>query len=200
MSTLIQSQCWPLQFRAIAKLILISLADQANDEGFCWPSIESLIKRTGLSERAVQNCLNELERSKTIVRKRRKHATTVYLVVPHLSTAPKHERQYIAIDETTRDSVFAHALNSRGAPRAPLKSRPARGAPMGAPRAPNVPAPRAPQSLLIIKESAHARPPKGGGGSAQERSPPPITPEARAVGQLAAKAARALLLTGGAHG
>jgi len=198
MSTLIQSQCWPLQFKAIAKLILISLADQANDEGFCWPSIESLIKRTGLSERAVQNCLNELERSKTIVRKRRRHATTVYLVVPHLSTAPKHERQYIAIDETTRDSVFAHALNSRGAPRAPLKSRPARGAPMGAPRAPNVPAPRAPQSLLIIKESAHAPPPKGGGGSAQERSPPPITPEARAVGQRVAKAARALL-TGGAH-
>lgn len=43
-----------------AKLVLVSLADQANDEGLCWPSIESLSTRTCLCERAVQKALKAL--------------------------------------------------------------------------------------------------------------------------------------------
>ena len=47
--------------KSTAKLILIKLADQANDEGRCWPSIRWICKHTELSERSVQNGLRWLE-------------------------------------------------------------------------------------------------------------------------------------------
>lgn len=43
------------------KAVLISLADQANDAGVCWPSVASLCERTCLGARTVQRALRELE-------------------------------------------------------------------------------------------------------------------------------------------
>jgi len=43
------------------KLILLGLADWANDEGLCWPSIEKLASKTGLSRRAIQTNIGQLE-------------------------------------------------------------------------------------------------------------------------------------------
>lgn len=37
-----------------ARLVMLALADRADDNGFCWPSIEDLAERTRLSPRAVQ--------------------------------------------------------------------------------------------------------------------------------------------------
>jgi len=43
------------------KLLLIALADHANDEDqLCWPSQEHLIKKTGLDRRSVQRSLSTL--------------------------------------------------------------------------------------------------------------------------------------------
>lgn len=42
------------------KLIMLSLADHANDEGRCYPSIGRLCLRTGLKERAIQTNLKRL--------------------------------------------------------------------------------------------------------------------------------------------
>lgn len=37
------SACWPLQgMTATKKAVLISLADNANDDGVCWPSISTI--------------------------------------------------------------------------------------------------------------------------------------------------------------
>lgn len=56
MSTIIMSACWPLQGMSPSqKAVLVSLADQANDDGVCWPSVESIGRRTCLSERAVRD-------------------------------------------------------------------------------------------------------------------------------------------------
>src|SRR5690554_1419928 len=61
-STVIMSQCWPIQgISATQKAVLISLADNANDDGVCWPSIASISERTCLSERAVRSSLRKLE-------------------------------------------------------------------------------------------------------------------------------------------
>lgn len=43
------------------RLIMLALADHADDEGRCYPSIARLCQRTGLSERAVRNNLRKLE-------------------------------------------------------------------------------------------------------------------------------------------
>ena len=67
---------------AAQKLVLISLADQSNDDGRCWPSIESLKKRTGLCERSVQTHITDLEKSGHITRDFRSGRSTVYVVHP----------------------------------------------------------------------------------------------------------------------
>ncbi len=61
MSTIIMSRCWPLSLPAVAKAVLISLADQANDHGVCWPSISTICMRTCYGERAVQNAVKLLQ-------------------------------------------------------------------------------------------------------------------------------------------
>lgn len=70
MSTVIMAQCWPLQMSPAQKAVLISLADQANDHGVCWPSIETICTRTCLSRRAVILAIGCLEKIGVIVAKK----------------------------------------------------------------------------------------------------------------------------------
>ena len=43
------------------RFVLIALADNANDDGECWPSIATLSRKTGLCERSVRTSLRWLE-------------------------------------------------------------------------------------------------------------------------------------------
>lgn len=43
-----------------AKLILVKLADNANEDGYCWPSVALIMRHTELSERAVRGHLKGL--------------------------------------------------------------------------------------------------------------------------------------------
>lgn len=43
------------------KIVMLSLADHADDEGYCYPSIARLKRRTGLAERTVQNAISRLK-------------------------------------------------------------------------------------------------------------------------------------------
>lgn len=42
-------------------LVLLAMADFANDEGLCWPSVATLAKKARLSDRQAQRALRELE-------------------------------------------------------------------------------------------------------------------------------------------
>lgn len=55
------SACWPIQVSPTQKAVLISLADNANDDGVCWPRISQICERTCLSERAVRTAIRDLE-------------------------------------------------------------------------------------------------------------------------------------------
>lgn len=81
-STIILGQCWPLQLPPTAKAVLISLADQANDSGVCWPSVGTIAKRTCLSERACQKAMVYLETAGFIRKDERPGRSTVF----HIST------------------------------------------------------------------------------------------------------------------
>ncbi|WP_254918077.1 helix-turn-helix domain-containing protein [Stenotrophomonas pavanii] len=62
MSTIIMSQCWPLQGLSVTqKAVLISLADQANDDGVCWPAVGTIAARCCMSARAVRTAMDHLE-------------------------------------------------------------------------------------------------------------------------------------------
>ena len=45
MSIAVMRSCWPLQMPPTPKAVLISLADNASDEGECWPSIPTICER-----------------------------------------------------------------------------------------------------------------------------------------------------------
>lgn len=83
MSTIIMSQCWPLQNLSVTqKAVLISLADQANDDGVCWPAIGTIAKRCCMSARAVRSAMDHLEVVGLLSRERRYNSSNVYAVTP----------------------------------------------------------------------------------------------------------------------
>lgn len=83
MSTVIMSACWPLHGMSPAqKAVLISLADNANDEGVCWPSVATISVRTCLSERAVRNALRWLEEASVLTSNQRFGRSTWYSITP----------------------------------------------------------------------------------------------------------------------
>ena len=83
MSTIVMAACWPLQGMSPAqKSVLISLADQASDEGVCWPGIGTIAKRTCLSERAVQEAMAWLQAVGLVFREYRLNTSTSYTVTP----------------------------------------------------------------------------------------------------------------------
>ncbi|MGI8553026.1 MAG: helix-turn-helix domain-containing protein, partial [Dehalococcoidia bacterium] len=51
---------WALGLSPAIKLVLLSLADMANEEDECWPGQELIGRRTGLSLRSVQRALEDL--------------------------------------------------------------------------------------------------------------------------------------------
>jgi hypothetical protein len=82
MSTILLGACWPLQMPPTAKAVLISLADQANDAGVCWPAVGTICKRTCLSERAVQNAIRWLCQSGGLLVNRTPGRSTNYQINP----------------------------------------------------------------------------------------------------------------------
>lgn len=46
---------------ASAKLVLLAIADRANEENLCWPSIDRMTKDTGLDRKTIMACVSKLE-------------------------------------------------------------------------------------------------------------------------------------------
>lgn len=121
MSTIIMSQCWPLQGLSVTqKAVLISLADQANDEGVCWPAIATIGKRCCMSARAVRTAMDHLEVVGLLSRERRFNSSNVYAVTPDkfnaAAAAPKGKRKAAKVGDAPGAGGAPHA---GGAPDAP---------------------------------------------------------------------------------
>jgi hypothetical protein len=83
MSTHILSACWRLSgMSSTQKLVLISLADQANDDGVCWPSISRMSERTCLSDRAIRDAVKWLTESGVLSVEHRYNSSNVYTISP----------------------------------------------------------------------------------------------------------------------
>lgn len=62
MSIRLMTNVWEHQgINATQKLVLLALADWANEEGLCWPSINRLASKTGIAGRSVQRLIRQLE-------------------------------------------------------------------------------------------------------------------------------------------
>ena len=72
MSISLMTDVWRLPLQASRKMVLLALADNANDEGTdCWPSIGKLVEKCSMSERSIQVHLSGLEDSGYIKRHER---------------------------------------------------------------------------------------------------------------------------------
>lgn len=56
----------------LRKLVLIKLADNANDKGECWPSYQHIADQCEVSRRSVINHMNDLEKAGYLVKQHRK--------------------------------------------------------------------------------------------------------------------------------
>ena len=93
MSTRIMALCWPLRMPPTAKSVLISLADNANDQGHCWPSIDTICERTCLGRTAVIDAIKELETAGHVSADRSNGRRTSYVIHPNQSASRTGERE-----------------------------------------------------------------------------------------------------------
>lgn len=60
MSVKVSTWAWEMPVKGNEKLVLLALADYANDEGKCWPHIEKIAEKCGISRSAVIDHLKNL--------------------------------------------------------------------------------------------------------------------------------------------
>ena len=91
------------------KLVLLALADWANDEGLCWPSIERVAKKSSLKKRAVQLAIRSLEETQFIRREEVIGKGNKYWI-----NIPVHE-----MHPCIKDTPPVHQMHETRAPDAP---------------------------------------------------------------------------------
>lgn len=77
---------WPLQMPPSPKAVLVSLADNANDEGHCFPSIATMCERTCLGRTAVIDAVKWLEQHGALRADRSNGRHTTYTLTPEAFT------------------------------------------------------------------------------------------------------------------
>ncbi|WP_174941276.1 helix-turn-helix domain-containing protein [Burkholderia lata] len=99
MSIHLMNQAWKTTLATGAKFVLVAVCDTANDEGVCWPSVETIRRKCSMGERTVQRHLDDLEQAGIISRSFRKGRSTTYQVheskfplSPPAKLAPPQER------------------------------------------------------------------------------------------------------------
>lgn len=124
MSIKIMTEVWELDLQASQKIVLLALADAANDEGRCWPGMASLSKKCSKSERTVQAMLVELEGLGHLSREQVPGRGCYYTVHPRNSRTPEKT----APPKNSHPAKSAPPQNSRQPPQnsrqTPAKSAP----------------------------------------------------------------------------
>lgn len=181
MSTMIMAACWPLAMSPAQKAVLISLADQANDDGVCWPGVATIARRTCLSERAVQDAIAWLQTVGVVFREYRINSSTSYTITPanfNPAAAPTKRKRGTGADAAPGATGAPPANGAPGADGAPPTADGAPGGANGAPQPPQMAHPRgadgAPKSSLNRNRNRK--------GTAKEPFPPAAPPARRAVG------------------
>lgn len=75
---------------ATKRLILLALADSANDEGVCWPSIRTLKTKAQCGQTTAEDALRSLDYDGLVKRDRRFNDTSVYTINVAKLTTPEY--------------------------------------------------------------------------------------------------------------
>lgn len=80
MSHVVTTACRPFQMPPTAKAVLMAMADYADDQGVCWPSIAGLCEYTCFGKSAVIEAIKALEKSGVVVANRADRYRTTYTI------------------------------------------------------------------------------------------------------------------------
>jgi len=120
MSLYVTSYIWDhSQLSGTELLLVLALADQANDEGVCWPSMDTLAHKARMTGRSVQNLMPKLFESGEVVMLREAHghvSRTYRVVVPARPPRPGRGEK-VAPQGASRNG---HIQDRRGENVAPL--------------------------------------------------------------------------------
>jgi hypothetical protein len=89
------AQAWDLPLKShTAKLVLLAIADNANDQGHCWPSMATLARKCGLTTRAVRAQINAMEKAGVLTAKRGngRTSTRYHIHIPEGNDIPPAKR------------------------------------------------------------------------------------------------------------
>lgn len=88
MSVRVMTKVWEITLPDSEKLVLLALADCANDEGGCWPSMATLSKKCSKSERTVQGAIKALVATGHLTRNEVPGKGCNYVVHPRSDCTP----------------------------------------------------------------------------------------------------------------
>ena len=142
MSIALMTEVWKLDLQAPRKMVLLALADNANDEGTnCYPSVGTIVEKCSLSERTVQGHLQALEETGLIQRKERSGRSTHYTLNVERITALALARKLEKASQRHRSDVGSLPVQTQVIHNAGAIPTPAGSAGVPAnPRAINTPA------------------------------------------------------------
>ena len=83
------SLAWEVQcVSPTEKVVLLSLSDNANDEGVCWPSVANMCRRCNLTERSIQRSLASLTEAGHMSKIERPGRSSVFKIHPRQAGTP----------------------------------------------------------------------------------------------------------------
>lgn len=82
MSIKIMTDCQKLQMPPACKAVLMALSNNANDQGYCWPSIANICEDTCYKKNAVIDAIAWLESSKIVITNKNNGRHTTYTICP----------------------------------------------------------------------------------------------------------------------
>ena len=125
MSIALMTDVWKVNIQSAKKMVLLALADSANDEGTnCFPSVATIVEKCSMSERAIQGHLQALEKTGLISRKERSGRSTNYTLnveqIKELVLLRKRQKAAqhpeLAVDNPTPTSEVIHNSSSAMTP------------------------------------------------------------------------------------
>lgn len=92
MSVRVMTAVWEINLPASDKIVLLALADCANDEGLCWPGMATLVEKCSKGERTIQAAIQRLVTAGHLTRKPVPGKGVRYIVHPDTKAPPQNLR------------------------------------------------------------------------------------------------------------
>ncbi len=105
MSISLMTMAWKADLPSGPKMVLLSLCDNANDQGECYPSISMIAQRCSMSDRVVYKYIALLEEKGAVVRQNRAGRSTVYTLDPCTVCTPAPRAPITVIEPSFESSI-----------------------------------------------------------------------------------------------